>query len=197
MDYDTVIELIISFKENIERSDIESGKKEKIPKKLVADLGEFYCLKELSNRFKEVQPKGGQGSYDICVGEHNKRIEVKTSTLKNDGFYDKNVDFWGWTVSRQGQKKEHKFDILIGVALDDSWRRPEYYIFNYEEAFINNSNVELKRFKSIQKKIHIFQDENDLTVAQSVSPDGITENEGYFNRHKSEFLNGWDKICRD
>ncbi len=160
-------------------------------------MGEFYCLKELSNRFKVVQPKGGQGSYDIRVGEHNKRIEVKTSTLKNEGLYDKQVKLWGWTVSRVGQKKEHKFDILLGVALDDSWRKPEYYIFNYDEAYVNNSNVQLKRFKSIQKKIHIFEDKKDLVHAQSISPNEITEREVYFNLHKSEFLNGWDKIHHD
>jgi hypothetical protein len=59
MNYNSVIELIISFKEDIERLDIEPDKKEKIPKKLVSDLGEFYGLKELCNRFKAVQPKGG------------------------------------------------------------------------------------------------------------------------------------------
>lgn len=194
MDYESAIELIITFKENFERLEIESDKKKKIPKRLVADLGEIYCLNELSNRFDDVTPKGGQGSFDIRVGEYNKRIEVKTSTLKNDGLYKKQIDFWGWTVSREGQKNEHKFDILLGIALDNSWRNPEFYIFDYDEAYVNNSNVQLKRFKNIQKKIHIFQSEDDLAIAQSISPDEITEREVYFNDHKSEFQNAWDKI---
>jgi len=177
MNYDSVINLIISFKEDVERLDIDPDKKKKIPKKLVADLGEFYILRELCNRFKEVLPKGGQGSYDIRVGEHKKRIEVKTSTLKNDGLYDKQMKFWGWTVSRENQKREHKFDILIGVALDDTWKKPEYYVFNYDDACVKNSNVKLKRFKNIQKKIHIFQDVKDLELAKSISPIEISEQE--------------------
>jgi len=174
MDYDSVIDLIISFKDDMKLLDIEPEKKDKIPKKLVADLGEFYVLKELCYRFKEVHPKGGQGGYDISVGEYKTRIEVKTSTLKNDGLYDKQMKLWGWTVSRINQKKEYKFDILIGVALDDTWKNPKYYVFTYDEAYVKNTNIELKRFKNIQKKIHIFQNEKDLKLAQSISQNEIS-----------------------
>lgn len=194
MDYDSVIGLITSFKENIERLEIEPEKMEKIPKKLVGDLGEFYVLKELCARFDEVKPKGGQGSFDICVGQYKKRIEVKTSTLKNDGLYDKKMKLWGWTVSRVNQKKEQKFDFLIGVALDDKWKTPVFYVFDYYEAYLKNSNVTLKHFSSIQKKIHIFQNENDLKTAQSLSSSQITDQEVYINLHNSEFIERWDKI---
>lgn len=192
MDYQNAIDLIITFKKNFEKLEIEDNKKQKVPKKLMSELGEFYVLRELNQRFKGVTPKGGAGSYDIAVGDM--RIEVKTSLFKKDRLYNNQVNFWGWTVKRSGQKKENKFDFLVGVTLDESWIKSDFYIFSYEDAYTKNSDVKIQGYGNIERKINVFQEEQDFLSAIDISPDQITEQERYINQNKSEFLSRWDKI---
>ena len=192
MDYTGAIDSILAFKENFERLDIGLDKQQKVPKKLMSELGEFYVLRELNQRFKDVIPKGGAGSYDIAVGDL--KIEVKTSLFKKDRLYNNQVNFWGWTVKRSGQKKENKFDFLVGVALDESWIKPDFYIFSYEDAYTKNSDVKIQGYGNIERKINVFQEEQDFLSAINISPDQITEQERYINQNKSEFLSRWDKI---
>ncbi|MDO8873593.1 MAG: hypothetical protein Q7V05_12830 [Methanoregula sp.] len=198
MDYDGAINSIISFKKSFEALDIEAKKKEKVPKKLVSELGEFYVLRELNRQqFKGVEPKGGQGKFDIKIGKN--RIEVKTSLPKNDGLYDKKIEFYGWTVKRTNKsddqnKDEQKFNFLIGVALDHSWENPDFYVFTFEEAYSNNSDVKIARYPSIRKKLHLFLNEDDFNMAKKICPYEITDQEYYFNHTKSVFLDAWDKL---
>ena len=192
MDYDRAIDTIISFKNQFETLDIEQKKKEKVPKKLVSELGEFYVICQLLQRFNDVEPKGGQAPYDIKVGD--KRIEVKTSLLKNEGLYDKQVQFWGWTVQRADQKNNNKFDYLIGVALDSTWKKPTFYIFTFEEAFTKNSDINMKRYPSIRKKIHIFQNEQDLNNTKKKCPLEITDLECKIISNPFDYANQWNKI---
>lgn len=193
MDYTGAIESILTFKENFETLDIGLEKKQKVPKKLLSELGEFYVLRELNQRFKDVTPKGGAGSYDIAVGDI--KIEVKTSLFKKDRLFKNKINFWGWTVKRSGQKKENKFEFLVGVAFHESWRtKPDFYIFSYEDAYTKNSDVKIQGYGNIEKKITVFREEQDFLSAIDISPDQITEQERYINQNKSEFLGRWDKI---
>jgi hypothetical protein len=192
MDYQKAIDLILSFKRDFEKLDIESGRKVKVPKKLVSELGEIYVINELLEHFNNVEPRGGQGKYDIKVGEI--RVEVKTSLLKNDGLYDKQLQFWGWTVKRANQKDNRKFDILVGVTLNKDWKVEGFYIFNFDEAYTQNCDVTITRYPSIMKKIHIFQNERDFSSAQQISPNEVTELEERIILNKKDFLNRWDKI---
>jgi hypothetical protein len=192
MDYDRAIDTIISFKSQFEILDIEPKKKEKVPKKLVSELGEFYVIRQLMQRFNDVEPKGGQAPYDIRVGD--KRIEVKTSLLKNDGLYDKQIQFWGWTVQRAGLKDKNKFDYLIGVALNQTWNKPAFYIFTFEEAFTKNPDIKIKRYPSIRKKIHIFQNERDLSIAKKASPLEVTDLECNIISNPFDYADQWNKI---
>lgn len=194
MQYDLAIQEIIRLKEAFDKIGIDRNTK--IPKKLAGDLGELYVLYELQNMgFENIIHKGGQSGYDIHLKYNNIRIEVKTSFPKNDGIYPKepyNIQFYGWTALRVKQVMP-PYDILIGIALDESFKNPKFYIFTSDE--VNRiGKVELKRYRAIKKKIHLFIDEKSYTGAVNSQPNLVTEFEKYINRNPTEFCNRWDKI---
>jgi hypothetical protein len=186
--YKKAIEEILRFKEAFDSID------PKIPTRLVGELGEFYVLDRLEESgFKKLRHKGGQAGFDVYIEDNGKRIEVRTSLLKNEGLYPEIVQFFGWRVKNRNQKKEGKFDIMIGVALDETFKEPKFYIFTHEEAF-SVQDVEIGRFKNVQKKIHLFESEEAYKEAIKSKPELVTKYEIYINEHQSEFLNRWDKI---
>jgi len=191
--YQKAIDYILKFKSIFDEIN------PKIPKKLVDALGEYYVLRELERyQFGGTEHKSGQQACDIFVGEFQKRIEVKTSLLKNEDLYDKKIEFWGWTIKKkrglvkQDTQKERKFDLLVGVALDEAWKVPKFYIFTFEEASTKNETVNLPWLGSVEKKIHVFQNSNDLQIAKNYPY--LTEQEIRINENQSEFINRWDKI---
>ena len=198
--YTKAIKTIINFKKAF--NDIDP----RVPRKLIGEIGEFYVLQELEKRDFNSEHKGGMGGYDIYLKEKiNKKIEVKTSLLKNEGIYsDKTIHFWGWTVEGRSQKKTKKvknknrkkikkFDYLIGVALNDDFSKPKFYIFTYEEAF-EVGDVEIGRFKSVKKKIHLFENKRTYQKALKLKPKLVTKFERKINLYPSLFLNKWRKI---
>ena len=186
--YKKAIEEIVRFKETFDS--IEP----KIPRKLVGELGEFYVLSKLEELgFKKLKHKRGQAGFDVYIEDNGKRIEVRTSLLKNEGLYPKDVRFLGWRVKNRNQKKEGKFDIMIGVALDETFQKPKFYVFTHEEAF-SVQDVEIGRFKNVQKKIHLFESEKAYKEAIRSKPKLVTKYERYINEHQSEFLDRWEKI---
>ena len=189
VDYEEAIKGIINFKKTFDNID------PKIPKKLLSYLGECYVLKELENRNFLVKHKGGQAGYDILIQNNNKRIEVRTSLLKNEGLYPQDIMFYGWRVLEHKQS-EDKFDYLIGVAMDENFEKPNFYIFTQKEA-LSVEDVKINRFQKIKKKIHIFQNLNDLKKAKETRPQITTEYEMYINRNLNEFLDRWDKIKKE
>ena len=86
-----------------------------------------------------------------------------------------------------------KYDILIGIAIDDLWIKPEYYIFTYEEAH-SVDDIHISRYKRVQKKIHLFENKTSYINALSARPKLVTTYEKYINEHKEEFHNRWDKL---
>src|SRR3989344_8519714 len=100
VDYEEAIKGIINFKKTFDNID------PKIPKKLLSYLGECYVLKELENRNFLVKHKGGQAGYDILIQNNNKRIEVRTSLLKNEGLYPQDIMFYGWRVLEHKQSED-------------------------------------------------------------------------------------------
>jgi len=186
--YKRAIDEIVKFKENFESID------PKIPRKLVGELGEFYVLDKLYELgFTELKHKGGQAGFDIYIEDNGKKIEVRTSLLKNEGLYPEDVLFFGWRVKNRNQKKEGKFDIMIGVALDETFKKPKFYIFTHDEAF-SVQDVDIGRFKNVQKKIHLFESETAYKEAIRSKPKLVTKYERHINEHQSDFLNGWEKI---
>lgn len=185
--YQKAIKCIVNFKKNIEKFD------PKIPNKLVGEIGEFYVLCELEKRGFSVEHRGGQAGFDILIENLDKKIEVRTSLLKNEGLYPENIKFYGWRVKNRNQKKEEKFDMMIGVALDGTFTKPKFYIFTYKEAFLVD-DVNIGRFKNVQKKIHLFENQIAYKKAVKSKPALVTKFERYINEHQSEFLDKWNKI---
>lgn len=186
--YTKAIKTIIDFKKVFDKIN------PKTPKKLVGEIGEFYVLKELERLGFGPEHKGGQGGYDIYLKKLNKRIEVRTSLPKNEGVYpDEKIRFWGWRVENRNQKKIEKFDYLVGVALDDNFEKPKFYIFSYKEAFRVGDTIE-GRFKNIKKKIHLFKNKRMYFKALKLKPRLITPFERQINNRPSLFLNKWNKI---
>ena len=187
-DYTKAIKAIINFKK------IFDSINPKTPRKLVGEVGEFYVLKELKRLRLQPEHKGGAGGYDIHLKKLNKRVEVKTSLLKNDsGYPDKKIKFWGWAVERWGQKRLHKFDYLIGVALDDNFVKPRFYIFTHKEA-VRVGNVHHPQFTNVKKKIHLFENKKAYSKALKLKPKLVTPFERQINEFPSLFLDKWNKI---
>lgn len=189
------INCIIKFADEINK--IDPGKELKIVGKLIGPLGEMYANRELLKRSYTVEPKGGQSGCDLIV-DPNVRIEIKTSLLKNENIYKKS-QFFGWTVKTVNQKKGKKFDIMICTALDGALK-PKFFIFTYDEAFLvgdvnfPEENHNWRYRSTIQKKIHLFENEKSYLEAFKEKPWLITPYEQFINIHPKRFLNKWEKI---
>lgn len=185
----------IAIKEIIKFKKIFDPINPALPRRLVGEIGEYYVLRKLKKLgFRDIEHKGGQSGYDIYLGDINKRIEVRTSLLKNEGTYPKDVIFFGWRVKNRRQKTNvAKFDFLIGVALKNSFKKPKFFIFSHKEAF-SVGNIDIGRFKSVQKKIHLFKDRKALMKAIASRPMFVTKYEKFINTHQAKFLERWDKI---
>lgn len=191
--YAKAIEAIIKFKK------IFDNINPIISRKLLGEIGEFYVLRELDRHGFDLEHKGGQSGYDIYIKNINKRIEVKTSLLKNEGEYPNRnrIKFWGWKVENKNQKKRNKFDYLVCVALDNSFLKPKFYIFTHEQAFnVGDIPTGYKgRFNNIKKKIHLFKNKRIYEEAlKSEKSKLITPYEEKINQRQSQFLNKWKKI---
>jgi hypothetical protein len=187
--YKRGIKTIIKFKE-----DFDNIGYPKIPRKLIGELGELYVLSRLRElRAKKLIHKGGQGRYDIYLEDNGRKIEVRTSLLKNEGLYPEPIRFFGWRVKNRNQKKEDKFDIMIGVGLNEAFEKPQFYIFTYDEAF-SVEDVEIGRFGNVQKKIHLFQNGKMFKESIKSRPRFVTRGERYINRHPLKFKDRWDKV---
>lgn len=185
------IRAILKFKRDFDRID------PKIPRKLVGEIGEFYAMQRLIDKGFLPEHRGGQGGYDIHLADINKRIEVRTSLLKNEGiFLDQTMRFYGWRVQNRNQKKRQKFDYLIGVALDDKFLKPKFYIFTYKEAF-SVGDVLIGRFNNVKKKISLFENKTTFKKALKQKPKFVTKFERYINRNPKRFLEKWGKIALD
>ena len=110
-------------------------------------LGELIVLQKLKNEEFEPQHLGNQSGVDIKV--HNFSIDVKTSTLKDDGF---GIDVWGWALLRKGKKIE--YHAAICVALDKKLDVNRYYCIYGED--ITSFNSSHGRFKSVLSRFQKF-----------------------------------------
>ena len=172
----------------------KSGLKE--PKGLLGELGEFLVIRELLRNGYAFEKKGGQGGYDVLLKNPNRRIEIKTSTLKNNGEYkDKHVRFWGWAIERKSQKQKDKFDYFIGIALDDKIiESSQFYIFSADELRVVGEVNNLGRFRNVKRAVHLFESPDAYVRAIKVSPENARATGGLINENPELFLNKWSKF---
>lgn len=133
---------------------------------------------------------------DIYLKTSKTRIEVRASLPKNEGIYPKKpylIQFYGWTALKR-EENEPRYDILICVAIDkETFKNPKFYLFDVDDIK-QLGEVELKRFKNVKKKIHLFIDEKSYKNAKLTKPKLVTKYERYINENPNKFLNKWDKI---
>lgn len=186
VEYNKVIQGIIGLKEMYDQMNM------KIPHELIGNLGEFYALDKLHNEgFKNIVKMEPKSVYDIWLKDDNVRIEVRASLLKNEVYSKKlNPLYYGWTVLREYQPELY-YDILIGIALDDTYKNPKFYIFNSDEL---NQITDVDMWLSVRRKIHLFTDKKSYNNAVASKPLLVTDYEKYINDNPDKFLNGWGKI---
>jgi hypothetical protein len=113
-------------------------------------LGELIVLQKLQDEEFKPEHLENQSGVDIIV--NNFSIDVKTSTLKDDGF---GTDVWGWALLRKGKKIEN--DAAICVALDKKLNVAGYFcIYGKNMESFNSSHEWLKnvmcRFQKFPKE---------------------------------------------
>jgi len=163
---------------------------ERVPPFLVGLCGELLVKMELAGKGVSFKSKGGQGGFDIML-ENGKKVEVRSSLLKNEGLYPEDVKFHGWRIKQKG--KELSFDYLVCVAFDDDLANPKIYLFTKEEV-LKAEDVEIPRFKSAQKKLHLFRSLQEMEKAVKHNPRIVSkwEIEVNKNKHKYEFEKRWE-----
>lgn len=189
--YKKAIKIIVEFRKKF--NNLDKDENSKVPRKLVGEIGEFYALQKFKQLGFEPKHKGGQGSYDIDLIKINKRIEVRTSLLKNEGVYPKEIYFYGWRVQNKNQKNDKKFDYLVCIALDNNFIKPKFYVFTYKEAF-KVGNVNMGRFRNVKKKIHLFKNKAIYKKALKSKKKLITLYEQKINNNPFLFKDKWKKI---
>lgn len=188
--YSRLIREIIEFKAGVDKIDSTN-----LPRKLIGELGELYVCERLCGMgFKNIVPKGGHAPYDILLKDEDVRIEVRTSLLKNEGLYPDGIDFFGWRVKTKNQKEDQRFDVLVGIALPESFKEPEFYVFSYGETEKLADMPHSWRYPNIRTKIHLFRDTRAFKRAVRAKPQLVTRFERYINKHPEGFKDRWDKL---
>jgi hypothetical protein len=144
---------------------------ERMSKSIVTGyLGELITLNKLEEEEFKPEHFGKQFGFDIRIG--NFKIDVKTSTLKDDGF---ECDSWGWALSREkgGEEKEIKYDAAVCVALDENLNNAGFYCIssdNISKQNDNEPNFDSKnsRFTNVLKRYQKFPFPPPSTSKQKV-----------------------------
>jgi len=108
---------------------LSSGFKTRYRGRFTQILGELSVLNELKKHNFDVEPKSGQGSYDLKVKDDGKKIEVKACNLSNPWAKRGNDRIGGCSGINPD-----KFDILIYVDFEDDLKSFKHYIFTKKEA---------------------------------------------------------------
>jgi hypothetical protein len=71
--------------------------KGKVPTSLVGLAGEFLVMHKLTQKGLEFGSRGAQAGYDIRL-MNGRKLEVRTSQLKDEGLFSEPVELWGWRL---------------------------------------------------------------------------------------------------
>lgn len=153
----------------------------------ISKIGIAYVM----NKLRELGLTPIKENYYILVKETNKRVKVRTSSLKNEEFPEgKGIYYFGWTV--KGRNKPVDYDILVGIGLEDVFSSPQCYIFTRNQAL---QVEDIGGYPlSVEKHIRVFKNKQTLKKAIKSKPDRVAEYVRYVNEHLDEFFERWDKI---
>ena len=164
------LELINSVREFSKDSDL------KISNHLKGVFGELLVANEIMKMFShnELEYKSGQSGCDLELKSKSGKIvkiEVKTSTLKNEGiipqksFPDEGkVFFWGWRFREPKKDKKEKFDVAVLVALTEKednektklkWLPAEFFSFRAKDVKLEEKNS--RRFSNVKRSVILFE----------------------------------------
>jgi hypothetical protein len=167
--------------------------------------GEILVLKELKRHFEKqgfnVGFGSGQTKADFIlrdkIGERSPiRIEVKSSTLKNEGF----GDLYGFAINPK-ECKNHKnkkdfcyFDYLITVPLQKNSKKQKFYIFSKD--FIEKKKKNLinrhRRFGSIAYRIILLPKNYNYNRSNTI----ISQFDIRLSRNKKKYENVWSSLIK-
>ncbi len=167
--------------------------KEKQPTYLIGLAGELLVKTHLTESRIPFEAKGGQAGYDILLRdrESKNRIEVRSSTLKNEGLYSEKIMFYGWRL--QNWNEEIGYDYLVCVAFDDALSNPRFYLFRRDEVEKAN-DVWIGRFGKVRKKLHLFRTLDEMEKAVAEKPELVTQWERTVNQEQKEYENCWKTL---
>ena len=92
--------------------------------------GELLVKSKLRENGIPFIPKGRQTGFDSVLKASGKKVEVRSSLLKNEGIYPEGIMFHGWKI--KDWDKEVKYDYLVCVAFDEGLTNQRFYIFTKE-----------------------------------------------------------------
>lgn len=169
----------------------------------LGEWGEKMVLLKLCDLGFKVAVKGGFGPHDYEVqipqGSSPRRIEVKTSSWKNEGLRDRagsKISYWGWLVKDRKQT-DLRFDYLVCVAeIKGDTREGRFFVFTRDEANSQPSLAPRPGIKpaNVEKKIDLFGSVSDFDRARTTDPDLFSLLEENLNREPTRFENQWGKI---
>ena len=65
------------------------------------------------------------------------------------------------------------YDFLVYVALDEHLGSSEFYVFTRDDVE-RAGDVQIERFRSVRKKLHLFRTKKEFQEAVRVKPDYVT-----------------------
>ncbi|MFX1484785.1 MAG: hypothetical protein ACFFCP_16530 [Promethearchaeota archaeon] len=145
---------------------------------LLGLAGEILVMLKLHDLDIGFQPKGGQAPFDILLTETKpyKKIEVRTSPLKQWLNKKINTTLSGhvWSLMRKNQPP--KYDLIVCVAIntiDQGFDDVNFYLFTNDEV-ISAEEINHQRF-SVSKLLHLPSSQEDFRNMSKLTTEDYTE----------------------
>lgn len=163
---------------------------------LTGKYGELRVAADLKRRgFTVEQVEGNLTPYDLVVNGH--KLEVRTSEVKHERAFPKNVSAWGWRLQsrgRDGTPKEIKWEYIILVQLLDSWKRYRIHLLSkgqVEEV----SETHFAGYQTVARVIYLFLSRKDFKEAREHDKNNmITKACIEFNANPLKYKIDWNEL---
>lgn len=156
-------------------------------------FGEIAAQNELDKRGIPYIVKGGQAGYDILA--NGKKLEVRTSQLKSERCFPKNIMAWGWKLQPRNSRENKeptplKCDMITLVKLEDDWENYEFFMFSKEEVE-KMDEVHYGGYQTVARSIYLFKNPMEEAIKadkyKMISKQCIE-----FNKNPEKHILNWD-----